>query len=335
PFLDKSSKRAAEYAMACTENTKAYGDKGRSLDVVMANATITKAYEDKLQSKERTMTVAIGLLAISLVFIAFMLYLLIKKSHRLTIINDKLRDMGESLQKKIISEETIREELKESNMLLENELKYRNKSFIDVYRLASRYITDVENYKKSVFNLITAGKIDKARKELSSVSATEKYLQEFYAQFDKAFISSHPDFINRFNSLLKPECRIVPTPSTLTPELRIYALVSIGITDSVTIADFLHYSPQTIYNYRLRIRHNACIPEKNFAETVAKMYDDVNKSKIGGVKFKVPVFIKSINPIVSFANKYCRKKAIGLIPQLYSQVPYVIIDISHKFKLSP
>lgn len=59
------------------------------------------------------------------------------------------------------------------------------------------------------------------------------------------------------------------------------------------------------------------------------------KVKSGGVKFKVPVFIKSINPIVSFANKYCRKKAIGLIPQLYSQVPYVIIDISHKFKLSP
>lgn len=47
-----------------------------------------------------------------------------------------------------------------------------------------------------------------------------------------------------------------------------------GITDSVSIAEFLHYSPQTIYNYRLRVRHNACIPEKNFADAVAQMYAD-------------------------------------------------------------
>ena len=60
----------------------------------------------------------------------------------------------------------------------------------------------------------------------------------------------------------------------LTPELRIYALVSMGITDSVSIAEFLHYSPQTIYNYRLRVRHNAIIPEKNFADAVAQMYAD-------------------------------------------------------------
>lgn len=54
--------------------------------------------------------------------------------------------------------------------------------------------------------------------------------------------------------------------------MRIYALLSLGITDSVSIAEFLHYSPQTIYNYRLRVRHCACIPEKDFAATVAAMY---------------------------------------------------------------
>lgn len=48
--------------------------------------------------------------------------------------------------------------------------------------------------------------------------------------------------------------------------------MSLGITDSVSIAEFLHYSPQTIYNYRLRVRHCACIPEKDFAATVAAMY---------------------------------------------------------------
>lgn len=72
-----------------------------------------------------------------------------------------------------------------------------------------------------------------------------------------------------------PCCAPIPPASDrLTPELRIYALVCMGITDSVSIAEFLHYSPQTIYNYRLRVRHNACIPEKNFADAVAQMYAD-------------------------------------------------------------
>jgi hypothetical protein len=83
----------------------------------------------------------------------------------------------------------------------------------------------------------------------------------------------HPDFIDRFNELMKPDKKIiVPSAEVLTPELRIYALVSLGITESVSIADFLHYSPQTIYNYRLKVRHGSCIDEKEFADTIEKMY---------------------------------------------------------------
>lgn len=283
PQLDKASRRAAEYAMLCAENLKAYGDKGRSLDVIKASATITKAYEEKLHNKRQTMAVVIGLLAVSLLLIALMLYLLLKKSRRQTAVNARLREMGESLRIRIESEGRIREELKtsneqlqRSNELLENEIQQRNRNFIDVYKLASRYIADVQNFKKSLFNLVTAGKLDKVRKELSSASATETYLQEFYAQFDRAFLASHPDFIARLNELLKPECRIAQA-SALTPELRIFALVSIGIKDSMAIADFLHYSPQTIYNYSLRMRRNACIPEKEFTDTVARMYEEGGK----------------------------------------------------------
>ena len=72
-----------------------------------------------------------------------------------------------------------------------------------------------------------------------------------------------------------PCCAPIPPASDrLTPELRIYALVCMGITDSVSIAEFLQCSPQTMYNYRLRGRQNACIPEKNFADAGAQMYAD-------------------------------------------------------------
>lgn len=100
------------------------------------------------------------------------------------------------------------------------------------------------------------------------------FISSLYASFDKWFLSVHPDFVECLLALLRPEerARFLPPPTGLSPELRIYALVSLGITDSVSIAEFLHYSPQTIYNYRLRVRHCACIPEKDFAATVAAMY---------------------------------------------------------------
>ena len=107
--------------------------------------------------------------------------------------------------------------------------------------------------------MITTGKIDKALKELNLTSGeTDKYINNFYMDFDKAFLSSHHDFLERFNTLLKSEHQYSLTQDgNLPPELRIYALVSIGITDSVSIAKFLHYSPQTIYNYRSAVKNRA------------------------------------------------------------------------------
>ena len=97
-------------------------------------------------------------------------------------------------------------------------------------------------------------------------------MREFYKQFDKAFIRTHPDFMERFNALMKPEERIIPPEESLTPELRIFALMSIGITDGTSIADFLQYSVQTIYNYRMRVRRSAIVDEKDFDATIENMY---------------------------------------------------------------
>lgn len=184
-----------------------------------------------------------------------------------------LKEMNIKLQKHIDKENEMQQKLKENNECLQAELDYRNNNFLNVYLLVSRYIADVQKFKKSVFNQLIGGKIDNAKKALNASEDTEKYLQNFYNQFDKAYLSTHPDFLQRFNELMKPDKQItVPNPDSLTPELRIYALVSLGITDSVSIAEFLHYSTQTIYNYRLKIRHNSCIPEKDFADAVANMY---------------------------------------------------------------
>ena len=272
PLIDKASRRAMEYSNACAENVRSYSDMGRSLKVVRINSVIAQAYQDRLEQNEIIQKAAIALLAVALVFIAVMLVLLIRKSRRQTAINLKLHDMSAELRERIDEGRAMQEELERSYGMLESEINQRNSNFLDVYLLVSNYINDMGAYKKAVYNMITAGRVDKARKELASTSINEKYLREFYSQFDKAFLRSHPDFLKRFNALMKPDSQIEPPEGSMTPELRIFALMSIGITDGTSIASFLQYSVQTIYNYRMRVRRSACVGEKEFDAAVECMY---------------------------------------------------------------
>ena len=92
---------------------------------------------------------------------------------------------------------------------------------------------------------------------------------KYYKNFDAIFLHVYPSFVSDFNELLLPEERIVlKEGELLNTELRIYALVRLGINDSVKIAELLHCSPQTVYNNRLKVRNKASVPKEQFAETV-------------------------------------------------------------------
>jgi hypothetical protein len=81
-----------------------------------------------------------------------------------------------------------------------------------------------------------------------------------------------PNFVDEFNKLMPPEEQIQPKhKSELTIELRIFALLRLGITDSAKIAGFLRYSITTIYNYRSKYRSKSLIPRDKFEETVMKI----------------------------------------------------------------
>lgn len=275
PHICAGTERAFNYAMLCTENAKSYKDVGRSFDIVKAHAKITRAYQKRLEYNIMLCIGCMALLVLAILAVVLLYRNVVRKRRAQAELLSQIETANVSLEESVKKEQQALEKLRHSTALLRDEIAYHNSNFINVYQLVTKYIADVQAFKKSVFNLITSGKIDKARSELKSQTNAENYLQNFFVHFDKAFLASHPDFVERFNQLLKPECAIVPpTDDRLTPELRIYALVSMGITDSVSIAEFLHYSPQTIYNYRLRVRHCACIPEKNFADAVAQMYAD-------------------------------------------------------------
>lgn len=135
----------------------------------------------------------------------------------------------------------------------------------------SAYIDKLETYRRMLNKKAASGKVNELYQTLKSTQFIDDELKEFYLTFDTSFLSIFPDFVECFNQLLPEEEHVVPKQGEkLTTELRIFALIRLGITDSARIASFLRYSITTIYTYRSKLK-NRSLYRENFEERVMKI----------------------------------------------------------------
>ncbi|MBQ8502217.1 MAG: transcriptional regulator [Bacteroides sp.] len=163
-------------------------------------------------------------------------------------------------------------QLENSNAQLYTSNRIKEEYLGRFMNLCSIYIKRLDSYRKTVNNKITAGQTEELLKMVRSREMLNKEVKELYDNFDKTFLHLFPDFIEKFNELLLPEERIYPhEDELLTTELRIFALIRLGIYDSSQIADFLRYSVNTIYNYRAKVKNKANCPREEFEKRVIQI----------------------------------------------------------------
>ena len=148
-----------------------------------------------------------------------------------------------------------------------NEMK---EEYIGIFlTMCSEYIDKIIDSRRHVRRLLRDGRVDELRKEYSPTDGDSRELEEFYRNFDTTFLQLYPTFIEDFNSLLDKEARIEPKKGELlTTELRIFALIRLGINDSSKIAALLRYSVSTIYNYRSKIKGHTLVSRDDFEERI-------------------------------------------------------------------
>ena len=138
--------------------------------------------------------------------------------------------------------------------------------------LCSQYIDKLDNYRKMVNKKMKNKELEDLFRLSKSTELKEKELEELYENFDTVFLHLFPNFVDDFNALLAPEAQVRPKEENrLTTEMRIFALIRLGIEDSSKIAEFLHYSVNTIYNYRARIKNGALGNREHFERTVKEL----------------------------------------------------------------
>lgn len=238
------AKRAAKYINCSMEDARFYNNRLRMVEISRILPLITEANHQAEVRKNRIVTTLLVIVSIMSVGFLITIILAFKMNKRLT-----------KSRQEVKSQNSLLEEL---NQKLVNTNK-RRETYLHLFMdISAVYIKKLADYRKLVSRKIKAKQTDDLLTTINSYKLAEEDAANFYNRFDKAFIDLYPNFVDEFNQLLQPDKQIVlPAPNSLTKELRIYALMRLGITDGQELATLLFYSTQTIYNYKTAIRKRA------------------------------------------------------------------------------
>ena len=166
----------------------------------------------------------------------------------------------------------INEQLRQANIHLNDSNRVKDEYIGKFLSVCSDYIDKLDNYRIKVNRKLKAGQQADVLRMTSSEQLKEEELKEFFDRFDDIFLRLFPTFIEDFNALLRPGEGIIPTEKNhLSTDLRIFALIRLGIEESSKIAEFLRYSPNSIYAYRARIKNKAAGNREEFEKLVKEI----------------------------------------------------------------
>lgn len=251
--------RAYNYIKIALDDANFYNSRFRNTVIARVQPIIEDTYLLKIEQQKTNLRIYSILTSIFVIVLVIALCFIYKQIKIVSRARKNLKAMNEKLA-------DINQKLDEANLIKEKYIGY-------FMNQCAVYIDKLDEYRKNVNRKIKVGQIDDLYNLTSSTRNLEKDVEELYNTFDKAFFKIYPNFVKEFNALLREEERYKLEKEQLNTELRIFALIRLGITDVNQIAAFLRYSLQTIYNYKSKVKGKAIIESENFEEEVKKIGD--------------------------------------------------------------
>lgn len=260
----RSLNKAQEYINLSLEDAYTYKSRLRRIEISSKLQLITNAYTDDIKTTNRLLNIALLVIILLLLGVGISSLFIRKKNRLLKQKKDEISATSDKMEKLNGQLHLINDELKDTNQKRERLVKV----YID---LCYKNIERNQKLRTLAVRKIKANQSKELLSLLSSSTNTEKENKEFLTEFDKAFLSLYPTFVNELNKQLTESAHIqLKENGEMPPILRVCALLRLGITESSKIAGILSYSPQTVYNYRSILKNNA-IDKEHFEENVLKL----------------------------------------------------------------
>ncbi len=275
-YQEGDIERAYSYVKICMEDAAVCNARLRKLEILEIFPIINDAYQQKTEKQQEQMKWALVSISMLSFFLLLAIFYVYKQMKKLAVARKEVIDSNKRLKELNEELHLSMHKLKEANhSIAEN--SYLKEEYIGRYMdQCSVYLEKMDNYRRSLGKIAATGNVEELYKNIKSSKFIEVELKEFYTNFDNTFLQMFPTFVEDFNALLTNDERIsLKTGERMNTELRIFALIRLGISDSVKIAQFLRYSVTTIYNYRTKVRNKAAGDRNLLEQEVMK----IGKSK--------------------------------------------------------
>ena len=284
-LFDQGDVERAYTYLLCSMEDASYCKAGlRSIEASTIFPIIDKQYKQReKEQRERDHLLMYGLVGLSFILIAMVVYLrkqMLKLrqmrqkqslyNKQLSAANQQMHEANEKLQVALQEVKRTNEELQNTYSQLRMTDKVKEEYIARYLNRCRMYLDQLAEFRSATLRLIKNRHFEELANQLKRDLNAKTEQTQFYEDFDAAFLTLFPDFVASFNALLQPEHQLsVKKNGLLNTELRIYALIRLGIHDTTRIAHFLDYSTATVYNYRSKIRNKAICSPEDFESLVA------------------------------------------------------------------
>ncbi len=263
---------AYKYIRFSWEATQFYNAKLRSLQNSTILSIVDKTYQSKIESQNTKLLLYLLLISSLVILLLVSLLIIYRQKQKISYAKIELQNANVELVKLNNNLKILNDNLFIANNSL-NESNHIKEVYIGRFiELSSIYINKIDDFRKKINNSIKAGKIKEIDLMSQSQDIMDEEFAELYTYFDNAFLQLFPNFVEQVNELLNIESRFdIKKGDLLIPELRIIALMRLGINEGNKISHFLRYSLTTVYNFRTKTKNRTYLNKDEFDKKIMEI----------------------------------------------------------------
>ena len=263
------------YIHSAIEDNSFYGAKQRKVEISNILPIIERDMVSDIERQKRSLLVYASTTTVLIVLIVFFAYITSKQLKKLRIAdrlivdqNNKLNTANCKLQKINTALDSVNQSLTITNRKLDEANMIKDEYIGHFFNVNADYIEKLDRLKRSLEKIVTLKQYGELQVVLHRLD-TNMERENFYRSFDEVFLNLFPNFIAEFNTLFDQEHKTILAPGQLlNNELRIFALIRLGIDENETIAKILNYSVNTIYTYKTKVKNRSLVPNEVFQDRI-------------------------------------------------------------------
>lgn len=261
-MLHGDMERAYRYISFASRCANTFGARQRKWQVAPLLAYLADNYKTSSEQSHTRLLFSLVALSIFFIFTLLLLFITIKQRNHVKQTRNLLYESNAQIK-------DSNERLAESNERLADSNRVKEEYIGRFLEMISLYVNRMDQLKKRSLRYLKNRQWSDLEEMMHGKDDSDEDIVELYKNFDSAFIHLFPNFVGDLNALLRPDAQLsVERDGQLSTSIRIFALIRLGICDSSKIAEFLHYSVNTIYNYRARVKKGAIGNKEDFEDKV-------------------------------------------------------------------